>query len=464
MSKINNVVRNNSGKIIRQTYVYNSVNTKQLILTDDENALNVTSGSLSIRGGLAVNRDLYIKGKITSLGSELNATITFGSDSDNSIIFNGTSNITGDLNVFGDFVITGTQNILQGTIVSGESFLQDVTIKDTSSFDIPGGLVISGTANTSGALIINADLNTSGGLNLNTTSSVHGNLTVHDDNLNVTGDIFFQNNLRISGDLSVSGDLNANELLGISLNVNQNATVTGALDSSGEVVLYNDIIITGTNIDIKNDLSVSGGINIFDTLDLTQTSLDFTNDFIISGSSLDFNSNSFNIIHSSATIINNHLNVTGDFNLTGDSLTIYGSLSERDLKVKGSGLQNYVLGKTTTDDSFTELTIDTNAASASNRIQLGPNLNGTLIFNIIGIDSVNSRYAFFDAKLPYTTNGASVISLYDTINLNYKTKDVSSYDFDITSSTSYLRMFVKGQSEETVKWRVYIDNYKQLYS
>ena len=141
---------------------------------------------------------------------------------------------------FGGMNYAAKHNIVGSNYNTSNNLLVTQNVGQSNSYinflsDISGNINFYGDLDLSGNLNISGDIDCSGNINVSGDFDLSGNLNVSGDidcsgNINVYGDVDLSGNLNVSGDIDCSG----------------NTTVAGTLDVAGDTTLTGNLMTIGT--------------------------------------------------------------------------------------------------------------------------------------------------------------------------------------------------------------------------
>jgi cytoskeletal protein CcmA (bactofilin family) len=193
--------------------------------------------------------------------SKHNAVASYYNTSNNLIVtenvgqpnsyINFLSDISGNINIYGDLDISGNIHVSGDVDISGNLRVQE-------DIDISGNLHVQGNIDCSGNVNITGDVDISGNLHVQQDIDCSGNVNIDGDvdingNLHVQQDIDCSGNVNITGNVDISGNLHVQK----NIDCSGNGNITGDLDISGNLHVQK-------NIDCSGNLTVSG-ISYFNT-------------------------------------------------------------------------------------------------------------------------------------------------------------------------------------------------------
>lgn len=303
-----------------------SVTSETIFLTSQTNATSLTTGTLTINGGASINKDLHIGGNIIGYLTTNSTDTKTGS-----VIFGGGVSVAKNLSIGGDLRINGSITYNTGSYSS----TVDSTDKTTGAVTIVGGLGVNKniTSNTMTIIGNRQSLSTNsgtlivyGGAGISLDTQIGGKLYVHntsDATNTLTGSIM------TDGGLSVNKSVHIGERLTISSTHNASSVTTGTL-------------IIGGGVGINKNLYVGGNISVNGSMIYEST--------IIKGTINATDSQTGTLIVNGGVGINKNLYVGGNLNVNGsfvfDSATIMSttnstSISTGSLIINGGlGVQN----------------------------------------------------------------------------------------------------------------------------
>ena len=336
------------------------------IISNTDSSSSSNGGSLTIAGGAAIAKKLYI-------GSDL--SVTGNSSLTGSVNINNTLSVTGNSTLSGTLSVTGSSTLNNTLLVSGLVSFTNVT--DSSSSSNGGSLTISGGAAIAKKLYIGSDLSVTGNSNLSGTLSVTGNS-------NLSGTLSVTGNSNLSGTLTVTGASTLNNTLSVSglvsfTNVTDSSSSTngGSLTVSGgaaiakKLYIGSDLLVTG-NSNLSGTLSVTGNSTLSGTLSVTNSGT-FNSSLTVSG----------------ATILNSTLSVTGNSTLSG-TLSVTGS-STLNNTLSVSGLVSFTnITDSSSSTNGGSLTISGGAAIAK-KLYIGSDLSVTGNSTMSGTLTINNN-------------------------------------------------------------------------
>lgn len=194
------------------------ISATSITVNNTDNATSLTSGSLVVKGGIAVNQDMYINGKITQLSSVDAASLGIGA-----------------------VVTSGGASVAKTLMVGGNVVTQ-------SSAIVQQNMNIGGTCSVSGAMYANSSLNATSSFSAALVSS--GGLAVAKD-INAAGGMTLANDARIGGSCQV-----ANQLL-VNSTSDSSMIGAGAMVCQGGASIAKTLSV-GSNATVQGDMRVSG--------------------------------------------------------------------------------------------------------------------------------------------------------------------------------------------------------------
>lgn len=209
-----------------------------LINVDTLNATNLSfSGDQTVSGSFTIVEDLilggsgFISGDLYVTGLVSGTTITGASGTFDTLVSAPT--ISGTDGFF-DFLV-----VSQDATISGDLQAHDITA--TGNLDITSGLVVNGTTQLSGDLSLSGEFSiVSGDITGDGATTISGIEYIHAASGLFTNDLDVDGNVIISGNLDVSGTTTFDEL-----NILSGLVVSGDLFVSGQVIVDDNIIASG---------------------------------------------------------------------------------------------------------------------------------------------------------------------------------------------------------------------------
>ena len=267
------------------------INTKQLNIyskifsNDTTDSSNSNNGSIIVKGGLGINKNLCVGGNINILNPTENCLFLHGGMYiKKNINIEGSINVkdtdTNNLNVGGSAFIIKNMNIYEHLNVLGNNI---------NSTIINGGIIIKKNINTYDNLIVNKN-------------------TIIKDSLNVFKNTIIQKNLNVLNDSTINNNLNVlnDSTIHKNLNVLSDSTIHKNLNVLSDSTIHNNLNILNDST-INNNLNVKGIIIANTGLKSANLNL-FNNQIYSITNEISFNNNNLKNINN---ININNINISG---------------------------------------------------------------------------------------------------------------------------------------------------------
>jgi hypothetical protein len=237
------------------------VNT--LTLAGTTQASNTLSGTLQVRGGVGIGKDLWVGGDIYTLGQQVITTSTVNNYSNQTAVYAGTdtavSTSTGNITVWSTSTLQSITN-RGATTNNAISITNNNNSADTGTgalivtggvavvgnLNVSGNVKLSGTATTiSNATITSLTVNGAGtaltvssnaqftGVTTASTFNVSGTATIP----TISGNTYFANNANVQGNVNVTGTTTLSVVTATTANVLGNLTVVGTSTLANPVLI-----------------------------------------------------------------------------------------------------------------------------------------------------------------------------------------------------------------------------------
>ena len=434
MSKINTYFSNRSGKLKLASKYTKKIVLPNLYILGTQNATNEKTGSMIVQGGLSSKKNLYIGGKITSLGG-LGGTISLGDENDDNITIKGNLSINGNIDISGDLVVSGSYNIENGLNNTGDSIYNGITniTGSNSSLITSQDFAFNNNLNITGSTKIVSGITYISGTHTNWDKyNIYNQIDIT-GGLHVTGNSYISNDLVVSGDFIVSGNIIVPEVTTNNVIFSDNLSLVDNLFISGTTTIYDNLNIIGP-INIKNNFNVTGNTSLEGKIIPNNADVTITNSLSITG-----NINMYTDITLDQPVTIEASNGIDDiFNISGSLILSGNYLNNKLLTIENNNLQNSliestVLYRNTTDSNYHEITIDGQDAVVGNGncFTISGNRSGIIDYKIVAKTSDSSSLNQ-EGNFYYNRDNTNTVSIPDGINNNNLFQSNSSYDFIIS--------------------------------
>ena len=411
--------------------------------TSNSTGYNNGTGALQVKGGAAINNDLWVGGDINLQGSLFLKGV-------------GLDQITGSTGTFDFLIVEGTGTSLavsDGTTIGGITTVTNTTAvssTNTGALQVRGGVGVAGGLFVGGAITgtsanITGNQTIGGNLTVTGYETVSGGATI--SALTVTNAATVGTSLAVTGFSSLNGGATASALtvtnaatVGTSLAVTGFSSLNGGATISAATVTNN--LSVGGNETVTGYLTVNGGSTI--------SALTVTNAVTI-GTSLGVTG--FSSLNGGATIsaatVTNNLNVGGNLQVTGYSTvglltaTIFTATSSRIIgnETVGGNLQVTGLFTATGASTFGSTVSIAGITSITNTTDSNAVNNGALVVSG-GVGVAKSLTVGEDVTVGTATTQTVFNSFYSNNTLlgNYTSQHIvtnSLINLDTWSASAY---------------------------
>lgn len=228
------------------------VNTLTLAGTVD--AISTLTGTLQVRGGAGIGRDLWVGGDVYTNGQQVITTATVNNFANQTFLFAGTdtavSTSTGNITVWN---ISTLQSVTNRGATTNNAILLTNSSESTGSG--------SGALQVSGGVSVDKNLFVGGNATFNGTSTVISNSTITTLTVNGSG-----TSLRVSSNAQFTGVTTATQLVVTdaftATGIVSISTITGNTNVTGNVTA-GSLSVTGTSV--LSETTVSNGLKVLGT-------------------------------------------------------------------------------------------------------------------------------------------------------------------------------------------------------
>ena len=333
-------------RFVVDTSTGNTDLTGQLVITNNTDSTNTTTGSFRTSGGAYIAKQLRV-GQASTFGGNVNITGTLSATNDFSIATDKFTVVsaTGNTSIAGTLAVTGliTANAgitLVGSSSAGEDFI--ITNGTNNRFSVEsatGNTLISGTLGVTGNTTLSGTLGVTGVTTLTGLLNANGGIAVDTNAFTVAGD--GTGNTAIAGTLAVTG----NTTLTSDLAVNGGDITTTATS-------FNLIDINATTVNFaraSTALTIGASTG---TATIRNTNVVLDGDLQVRGGDLTTDQTTFNLLTGTATTIN--IGSAATAISIGSSTTNSTTTFNRNVVVSG----NLTINGTTTTINTAELSVD----------------------------------------------------------------------------------------------------------
>ncbi len=278
--------------------------------SETSNAINATTASIKIAGGVGILGDTYTDGRIYIKGGGDNTLLYTNSQDDFIIVApqdiniytNDTLNLTGNLTVSGDFTVNGTFTYINSEVVTIEDnmivvnsysypnidsgFLVDTGMTTSNKY---AGLIYKGINNefalgflaTEGSTVSISDYVGLKGQRISLVDTTDANGTFSSGSLRCLGGGFIEKSLYVGGSITV-GSMAINKL-SITSTESSTSKTTGALIVAGGVSINStENAVNSTNgggltvlggLGVNKDVHIGGDLNVNKIINETSSNL-----------------------------------------------------------------------------------------------------------------------------------------------------------------------------------------------
>ena len=281
-------------------YTSNTFSVDNTVINGITDATSTATGSLQVRGGVGINRSLYVGGVLNVTGRSTLGEVNAGATTVTNLVASGTLNVTNrsTLGEVGAGATTATSLQVNGAAtVTGVTTVNnstDATSTATGALQVRGGVgvnlsvFIGGNNNVAGNEIVTGDVSINGGdLQTNQTTFNLLNTTATTINFGGAG-----TNIIVGA--SASGSTTVRNKFTVTDTTQATSTITGALQVAGGAGIARDLFVGGA-VDIldttastgtvtANALYIAGGVGIGKSLFVTGPAI-FNDNVVFAGTS-----------------------------------------------------------------------------------------------------------------------------------------------------------------------------------